>query len=70
MRTALEWFSEIEDEDIRQSAIDNTQKSMLGNYYRRLSSALQESFIWSNTPQGHDLWEEVFEEQRRKELSA
>jgi len=55
MKTAKEWFETLE-EPYRTQAIENTDEDLLKEKFFNLSKALIYSFLWGNTPQGHEYW--------------
>jgi hypothetical protein len=58
MRTILQWFNEL-PEPYRTEAIDNVRainEDGLSFETNKLSRAIDTSFTWANTPQGHAYW--------------
>lgn len=60
MKTALEWFRTLPEEEGKR-AIANTSSSKLERVYSSLSQAIFESFLWKNTPEGNDHWFSIYD---------
>jgi hypothetical protein len=66
MKTAREWFKELPD-DIEKMAVENAEKCPDGiiiddRIFEDLSDAIEGSFTWIETPQGHDFWQNVYDQ--------
>jgi len=72
MKTYLEWFNEL-PEPYRTEAIDNIRardEDRLSLTTRKLSTAIDSAFTWSNTPQGHDYWSRLCSKYALEEEAA
>ncbi len=63
MKTIREWLESIEDETIRQQALENAQKGCMVDFNTfketSLSEAIAAAFSWVHTPQGAWYWDEI-----------
>jgi hypothetical protein len=59
MKTIREWLNEL-PEDVRDKAIANTEENVLAiKFYTNLADALNGAFIWEESQQGFDYWNEI-----------
>ena len=62
MKTAREWFKELPD-DIENMAVENVRSTVrLDVEQISLPDAIISSFNWIETPQGHDFWQNVYDQ--------
>lgn len=57
-KTVQEWFDTLK-EPYKTQAINNTDKDTLKDTAENLSNALEKSFFWLASSEGHDYWSEV-----------
>lgn len=65
MKTVRQHFESL-PEPYRQQAIDNTSKYYLEYEELSLDLALKRCFIWDNTEQGFDYWNEFYNNMYRQ----
>lgn len=55
-KTIKEWFESVEDEDLRKKLLSNMDEEDQDNEEPSLLEAIRGSFIWNDTPEGHEYW--------------
>ena len=63
MKKIKELLNEL-PEPIRSEAISNTPADVLELHHISLHEAIIASFIWRDSPQGADYWQDIYEEQK------
>lgn len=58
MKTIKEWFNTLE-EPYKTQALKNTKADILSEKAEDLSDALLRAFIWIDSPEGHEYWDEL-----------
>ena len=58
-KTKKEWFSEIEDDDLRKRCFELCKESELNLPARNIGNAILSSFHWAITTEGHDYWSKI-----------
>lgn len=61
MKTTKEWLQSIENEMIRDQALKYCNSECLDDEDFSLATALSGAFTWSDTEQGHDYWNDIYE---------
>lgn len=56
MKTIKYWLTTIEDHDVRERALKNTDPITLNSGVRNLRSAVLRAFEWLDSPEGVDFW--------------
>jgi hypothetical protein len=57
--TRIDWFNKL-DEPYKSEAIQETDLSLLENKVKTLEGALFGGFRWSESKQGHDYWNRLY----------
>ena len=65
-KTAQEWFETIKDEQIKKRAIANINPFFSEELHGSLHNALGNAFIWAETPEKYDYWQNVSDELERE----
>ena len=65
MKPRKEWFSLLPP-DVEKMALENTKESKLNDKCSSLGFALLDAFIWKNSPQGHDFWNAIANDEKYK----
>jgi hypothetical protein len=60
MKRFVDWFKEL-PEDEMANAIRNTEQSTLNLHCPNMQFALKASFVWVESPEGHDYWQKIAE---------
>ena len=58
-KTIKEWFEQLPP-DVRENAIANTAKHVLHQPADSLFMAINNAFVWADTPQGHEYWQAIY----------
>ncbi len=58
-KSALKWFNKLPVEICNKAAINAKKKGALSVMSVSLKDALSSSFLWDETPEGHDFWEKI-----------
>lgn len=59
MKTIKKWLEEL-PEGYKELALANAKENVLNNKKDDMCDAISSSFIWSNSSQGRDFWENVY----------
>ena len=59
MKTVEEWFNDLE-EPYKAQALENTGEKSLKIIAESMSEALSSGFYWTDSPQGHQYWFNLF----------
>lgn len=65
--TIKQWFESIEDEIVRELALNYLDDRFADVEVEDISSALIEGFTWEKTAQRHDYWERIYYQYQLKE---
>jgi hypothetical protein len=59
MKTVEEWFNDLE-EPYKTQALENSIEKSLKIIAESMSEALSSGFYWTDSPQGHEYWYNIF----------
>jgi hypothetical protein len=59
MKTVRDWLNTIADKEIREAAIENTDKDIIDTEEPSLASSIVSSFRWLKSPQGFEYWDNI-----------
>lgn len=60
MKTIKEWIEEL-PEPYRTRSIENTEDELLLERVESLKRAVKCAFVWRNSTQGHQYWEDFYD---------
>lgn len=61
MKIVKEWFNDLE-EPYKKQALENTVEKSLKIIAESMTEALSSAFYWTDSPQGHDYWSNIFKQ--------
>lgn len=58
-KSVIDHFNTVADTEMREALIKNSKETQLNLRVDHLWQAITTAFVWANSPQGHDYWEEI-----------